>query len=80
MTPGDPKHTRQYRWVITKKWKYLLRDHGEDTTNYKYVHLFDKVPAQLFDIENDPGETKNLVDEHPKIARKLHKTLEGWLK
>jgi len=79
MTLGDPKRTRQYRWVITRKWKYLLRDHGEDTTKYKSVHHFDQTPEQLFNLEDDPGEMKNLIDEYPVTARRLRKKLEGWL-
>ncbi len=80
MTVGNPAATRQYRWVITRRWKYLMRDHGEDTTSYKYVHLWDQTPAHLYDLQVDHGETKNLIRSQPETAAQLHKKLESWLK
>jgi len=36
---------------------------------------------QLFDLQEDPGESNNVIDKHPDIAlplkRKLQKLLEG---
>ena len=80
MTVGDPDATRQYRWIITSRWKYLKRDHGLDTTNYKYVHLWDQAPERLFDLHADPGESKDLVSTHPEVATELRERLEAWLK
>jgi arylsulfatase A-like enzyme len=71
MTVGDPKETLQYQWVITKRWKYLKRFHGSDTTHYKYVHLWDQTPEHLFDLQADPGEKKNLIGKHPEVKKQL---------
>ena len=30
---------------------------------WKYVHRFPNGPNELYDLKNDPGETKNLVDD-----------------
>lgn len=32
----------------------------------------------LYDIVADPGETTNLLKEHPKVAERLRKRLGGW--
>ena len=79
MTLGDPAATRQYRWIITRRWKYLARDHGVDTTLYKYVHLWDQTPEQLFDLQADPGESKDLIARHSEVATELRWKLKAWL-
>ena len=36
-----------------------------------------KVPKlQLFDLENDPAEKKNVIDQHPEVAERLKKQLD----
>jgi arylsulfatase A-like enzyme len=32
----------------------------------------------LFDLDADPSETKNLIAEHPELARSLHERLDAW--
>lgn len=78
MVVGKPSETRQYHWVISGKWKYLVRDEGVDTTRYKFVHLWDKTQERLFDLLQDPEEKNNLVDEHPDVLQNLRKNLSNW--
>lgn len=33
---------------------------------------------ELYDLENDPGETTNLADKHPEILARLKKAYEDW--
>ena len=65
------------------KWKYL--DHkGSGGNNYgrgklKPLNLPDQAPkvsGQLYDLQSDPGETKNLVAEKPELAAELKAELE----
>lgn len=65
------------------KWKYL--DHkGSAGNNYQSGNLRQfaiddrsgDLPAQLFDLKADPGETQNLFAERPKIVAKLKKLLD----
>ena len=68
------------------KWKYL--DHkGSGGNNYnrggswgmKQYALKDTnpdAPGQLYDLEADPGETKNLYSKHPEIVKRLKTQLE----
>jgi arylsulfatase A-like enzyme len=45
------------RCVRDLTWSYIRRPAGE--------------PDELYNLEDDPRETRNLVDEHPDEARRL---------
>ena len=65
----DPKNkTRNARMLRSDQYKYNLFSYGSNN-------------EQLFDIENDPGETKNLAfDPQMKNIVKQHKQkLNEWL-
>ena len=49
-------------------------DHGHVAT--KIVLGNDKVP-QLYDLDADPGEARNVADAHPEIVERLRKELES---
>ncbi len=36
-------------------------------------------PGELFDVEADPAERRNVAAEHPELARKLRGELKAWL-
>ena len=36
-------------------------------------------PVELFDIETDPSEKKNVLDDHPDLVRSLTVELNDWL-
>ena len=38
----------------------------------------DPPPAELYNLADDPGETRNLADEHRDIAHRLQCDLETW--
>ncbi|RPI28023.1 MAG: arylsulfatase [Acidobacteria bacterium] len=37
-------------------------------------------PLQLYDLTNDPAETRNLCDAHPEVVRKLRSLLERYIR
>ncbi len=64
-------------------WKYL--DHrGSGGNNYdtpllKPFALPDSAPSapgQLYNLQEDPGETRNLYDKHPEIVKELKELLD----
>jgi len=64
-------------------WKYL--DHkGSGGANYdresliqwKIPELAPQAPGQLYNLENDPGETRNLYFERPEKVGELKALLE----
>ena len=55
------------RMIRTPDWK-LIRNYVADT------------PDELYDLKNDPGETRNLYDDpgHEKTRRQLQERLNAW--
>ena len=47
---------------------------------YKIVSLDDGLRYELFDLLNDPGESKDISEEHPDIVAKLKEGLDEWLR
>jgi arylsulfatase A-like enzyme/Tfp pilus assembly protein PilF len=47
------------------------------TGKWKYVHA---PRPELYDLQSDPGETRNLIDEHRPVADRLRGDLEGILR
>jgi len=59
-------------------WK-LQRHDSKKARNVKVeVHLVNTNVARyrLFDLSNDPGEKKNVIDAHPEVAKRLIAQLE----
>jgi arylsulfatase A-like enzyme len=65
-------------------WQRIVRE-----GNYKFVFAREGgaqrwvtgevgKPFALFDLENDPGETENLVDSQPEVAERLFRALNEW--
>ena len=67
-----------------KKHDYLYWElqRGEDRSqaarmgNYKAVRHSLSDPVELYDIGSDPGETKNIADEKPDIAKRMAEILK----
>ena len=34
---------------------------------------------ELFDLSEDPGETRNIADNNPEIVQRMTKDLEAWI-
>ena len=63
------------------KWKLLLaKASGGWTSPTEAEAPADAPKAQLYDMEADPGETKNLYESHPEVAERLLKQLETEVK
>jgi N-acetylglucosamine-6-sulfatase len=55
-------YTPNVRAIRTDGWKYIHYPHGDSSP--------DKHMAELYDLKNDPGETKNLISK-PELAGKV---------
>ncbi len=76
------------KWVIRKgPWK-LTHNVGWSHRDFEVLANGDVVEApepysysnepQLFNLEQDIGETTNLIEEHPDVARELHELYAAW--
>jgi arylsulfatase A len=67
------------------EWKYLDHrgsggnryDRGE-LKQYALPDTAPRAPGQLYNLADDPGETKNLYFEHPEIVKQLKSRLEQF--
>jgi len=59
---GGPTYGgKAYQAIIQGKWKLMQNDPYS--------------PLELYDLENDPGESQNVIATHPQIAMRLQKQL-----
>ncbi|MEO2019922.1 MAG: hypothetical protein ABGZ53_36775 [Fuerstiella sp.] len=77
----------RYLAIRRGHWKYLAHQ-GSGGNRYKSHRLLNKyyvpdtapkAPGQLYNLETDPGETKNVYFEHPKIVEQLSSLLKKSL-
>jgi arylsulfatase A-like enzyme len=59
--------------------KEEMKLYGVVEDNWKFVYTPWGTMESLFNLSTDPGETRNLVDEHPERARRMKEELEGFV-
>jgi arylsulfatase A-like enzyme len=57
------------RAVRTSRWNFLRTYHPG---------LYEFEPRALYDMDADPYQTRNVVEQHPEVARGLESHLEAW--
>ncbi|MBN2327066.1 MAG: sulfatase-like hydrolase/transferase [Candidatus Omnitrophica bacterium] len=45
---------------------------------WKFLCDFDGTRSELYDLDNDPSETKNLVGEYPSVSNRLKQAVLDW--
>ncbi len=61
----------------TPKWKYIAPSWSGSTISWGPNTESGLLPtAQLYDMKNDKGEQENLIEERPKVAKKMAKMLK----
>ena len=71
----NPEASLLFRWVIRGDDKLLLTYDG------RYGHM--KFPPQdaqpqLFNLQSDPHEKKNLANEQPELVKELRQLIDQW--
>ncbi len=81
----DPAKSLLWRWTVRDRWKLIVPTSagalpGEEG---KLIDLESQArhargEVELFDLEADPDETKNLAAAHPDVVADLRATLDAW--
>ncbi|MEZ6190967.1 MAG: sulfatase [Phycisphaerales bacterium] len=67
---------------------YIGKGHPDPATpcsairmgDWKLIHFYEDNHSELFNLADDPRETRNLAEEFPGIAAKLRGKLSAWIK
>lgn len=46
--------------------------------NVKLIEFYDSGRRELFDVRKDIGESRNLIEQRPEVARELQAKLDAW--
>lgn len=67
--------------IMDAEWKYIPAAKGPAMNKQTNTELGNQLKKdQLYNLKTDPGEKKNIVDEHPDVAKKLAKELWAVIK
>lgn len=61
------------RWEIGKAAESKFRNCAVRDARFKLVNN-----AELYDLQTDPGETRNVIDQHPGVVAKMRTTYDKW--
>ena len=77
----NPKAPWDDRFIFVHKGRWprgKVKDHKYSACAVR-TQKFRLVNNQaLYDIENDPGETTNVIDKHPEGVAKIRKAYDQW--
>ncbi|NQD70851.1 arylsulfatase [Sphingobacterium shayense] len=62
--------------VVKDNWKYIEPSNRPAYSKLTDIELGNSSTAQLYNLSDDIGETKNVFNKHPKIAKELKEILE----
>jgi len=77
--PGD---TRPYTLWYEGAIRNMVTYSNCKVTTSEWTLLYDVEPGEscLYHLASDPKELKNVIGEHPEIARELHQLLVGFMR
>ncbi len=69
--------------IRTSKWKYILRDSAPTMEKINYWQDMTKQkmtfpPEELYDMQSDPSEQKNVAAQNPEVVKQLKAKLIKW--
>ena len=73
----EESYVQKKRAIRTDRYKYI---HAVDGEGYcRYCHTVHQGPEELYDLQEDPGETTNIVSERKEIRRTLRVDLDSFI-
>ncbi len=76
---SEGHHRRLITEECTWQAKWALRDGRHKFILARQPDLYGSPMRELYDLQADPGETRNLFEERPDVAREMEADLEGWI-
>ena len=74
LRPSMIVHSPNGNFAIRRgPWKYI---EGKPSLTLKRVPRRDELHAQLFNLQDDPGEKHNVINKHPDVVNRLASLLE----
>jgi arylsulfatase A-like enzyme len=74
---GEEGHTARKRMVRTKSYKYIKR--LDDREKCRYCEISHANDEELYNIETDPGEIRNIMDKKVEKKVELNERLDSWI-
>ena len=75
---ADLHAVRMGRWKLHFPHKYqTLGGRPGGTGGMPVPYETAEIGLSLFDLENDPGETKNVIDQHPDVVARIEKLADA---
>ncbi len=73
--PGEPSK------IVDDFLRVVKKPHFSTITTPKWTFLYstESFPAQLYDLKNDPQESKNIIDKNWEVAKDLHQKFVDFL-
>ncbi len=62
--------------IVSGPWKYIEPSQGPSMNKNTNTEMGNNPAEQLYDLETDPGEKKNIAEEHPEEISRLKGLLE----
>jgi arylsulfatase A-like enzyme len=68
----EPEREKAMGFLFSGKMSWV-------TTEYKLISTDEGVSFELYHLLKDPGETRNIISEHPGLANKMKAELYAWI-
>lgn len=75
-TPADWRKSLYYHYWMHGSEHVVPEQYGVRTQRYKLIHYPRSNEWDMFDLEKDPNEMKNIYSENPKIRKAMEKELD----
>ena len=75
---AEESYTENKIAIRTNKWKYIYSP-SKDAATCTYCGVIHGGIEELYHLESDPKEMRNIVEEKPEITKMLRKKLFSWL-
>jgi arylsulfatase A-like enzyme len=75
---GIPLPGRELYW----HYPHYMYQNGAEVVRderFKYIEFYADGRKELYDLEEDPGEKSNIIEQHPEKADELRRKLYSWL-